>query len=822
MLEEEEEKKPIIDEDEEMALDTALKNVKKQNNNISLEIERNNLRFCLKKAFDLLCELRTNLLAPKSYHTLYTQVEIALEEVYKYMMVEISRGREPWDIYDSVQQCRYVIPRLYLLILSGAIYIENSPELSKELSDELLDQVKEAQAPLRAIFARYFLAKIMKDKFPNGKNNSKKKEGWTIEDTILFFIKNLEEMNRSWMRMTLNASEEALSMLEENRLDLEKIISDTVEILSKLEGLTSDLYAKLMLPKLSEIIFMYDDSISQEYLMEYIITHFPISYNIKNLDFLLLTILRLVPKVNKKKLFILLLEKFNDYYKENEKNEKILNDIYESYPVILKNYNILLEKQEKSSQNLLGILEMNYSFIKFCIICAPIKEKMLSINHGLNTTNEIILSLNNEFLYKNQVNKLYDILILTLESIYSIFDMPKFTELYDILDYDNRKKLALEIINNLININSHEKLDSLEKIQKLLIYLTPLETNSKEGEEENMRLIEKEQSTLIKLFSVFKTKNVELVLNFYSEFKNFLIQGGLKRRKKSLPCLITSLIIFSRNISMLYDKKIYVNEKYDITLIKTDEEFYEFLSKVYNVLIDILKIMEEDEPKMCIKYSLLILNSMNLINSAKEKFENLCLIIFNNVMNIYKKFDPEKKFEYFILICQNLIKDKLISDLNYKNILEEIITEAKNMPKRNEQCNGLLIIAQIYFIHFKDGKKVSEFLSKAKKIADFSLSNQKNLGLFIDILNFYLYYIEVDEENIVGIKKEQIEEIVEYIQNFIVTIKNDKNSDVDIKFLGNIEKYLGKTINIIIERKNKKNCKDIYKNIVIDYSDNKN
>jgi hypothetical protein len=273
---------------------------------------------------------------------------------------------------------------------------------------------------------------------------------------------------------------------------------------------------------------------------------------------------------------------------------------------------------------------------------------------------------------------------------------------------------------------------------------------------------------------------------------------------------------------MLYDKKINVNEKYDITLIKTDEEFYEFLSKVYNVLIDILKIMEEDEPKMCIKYSSLVLNSMNLINSAKEKLEHLCLIIFNNMMNIYKKFDPEKKFEYFILICQNLIRDKLISDLNYKKILEEIITEAKNMPKRNEQCNGLLIIAQIYFMHFKDGKKVSEFLSKAKKIADFSLSNQKNLGLFIDILNFYLYYIEVDEENIVGIKKEQIEEIVEYIQNFIVTIKNDKNSDVDVKFLTNIEKYFDRTINIIIERKDKKNCKEIYKNIIIDYSDNKN
>ena len=188
----------------------------------------------------------------------------------------------------------------------------------------------------------------------------------------------------------------------------------------------------------------------------------------------------------------------NDYYKENEKSENILNDIYETYPIILRNYNILLEKQEKSSQNLLSILEMNYTFIKFCIICAPIEEKLLSINHGLNTTNKIILSLSNESIYQSQINKLYDILILSLESIYSIFDMPQFTELYEFLDYDNKKKLAVEIINNLININSHEKLDSLEKIQKLLIYLTPLEINSKEGEEENIRLIEKEQYTLIK------------------------------------------------------------------------------------------------------------------------------------------------------------------------------------------------------------------------------------------------------------------------------------------------------------------------------------
>ena len=83
--------RPLIDE--EMALDTALKNVRRQNYFIMLEIEKNNLRFCLKQTFTLLCELRSHLLSPKMYHELFSKVENELIPVYNYMNVEISRGR---------------------------------------------------------------------------------------------------------------------------------------------------------------------------------------------------------------------------------------------------------------------------------------------------------------------------------------------------------------------------------------------------------------------------------------------------------------------------------------------------------------------------------------------------------------------------------------------------------------------------------------------------------------------------------------------------------------------------------------------------------
>ena len=85
--------------------------------------------------------------------------------------------------------------------------------------------------------------------------------------------------------------------------------------------------------------------------------------------------------------------------------------------------------------------------------------------------------------------------------------------------------------------------------------------------------------------------------------------------------------------------------------------------------------------------------------------------------------------------------------------------------------------------------------------------------LFVNLLNEYLYYIDIDKENIVKIGKEYIEEIIEYIQNYFVTIKMDKNNDLD--FLKEIEKYYNNTINLINERKNKEESNEIYKVIKI-------
>ena len=103
-------------------------------------------------------------------------------------------------------------------------------------------------------------------------------------------------------------------------------------------------------------------------------------------------------------------------------------------------------------------------------------------------------------------------------------------------------------------------------------------------------------------------------------------------------------------------------------------------------------------------------------------------------------------------------------------------------------------------------------LNKARRFADFAMTNPKNLILFIDYLNKILYFIE-KEEKVIEIKPEQVEDIIELIKGHIKTIKNNPSND--IRYLENIEIYFNNTLKEIKYRKTNSNNKDFYSGINI-------
>ena len=148
----------ILSEIEQDALlAKSLKKIKEQTYFINNTIQQNKLRQCLQETYILLNELRTNNLTPKRYYNLYISVFDVMLNIKNYITEEVTRGRILIDLYDKVQQAKYVIPRIYLMITVGSIYMEKEPRSVHVILFDLLGVVKQVQNPVKGLFVRNYL-----------------------------------------------------------------------------------------------------------------------------------------------------------------------------------------------------------------------------------------------------------------------------------------------------------------------------------------------------------------------------------------------------------------------------------------------------------------------------------------------------------------------------------------------------------------------------------------------------------------------------------------------------------------------------------------
>ena len=105
----------------------------------------------LKHASNMLSELRTSLLSPKSYYELYMCVNDKLRHLEMYLVEEFKGGRKLADLYELVQYAGNIIPRLYLLITVGLVYMKTTPGCRKDILKDLVEMCRGVQHPLRLV-----------------------------------------------------------------------------------------------------------------------------------------------------------------------------------------------------------------------------------------------------------------------------------------------------------------------------------------------------------------------------------------------------------------------------------------------------------------------------------------------------------------------------------------------------------------------------------------------------------------------------------------------------------------------------------------------
>jgi vacuolar protein sorting-associated protein 35 len=297
----------------------------------------------------LVSELRTSNLGPKQYYELYMSVFDALRHLSVYLR-DSHPDNHLADLYELVQYAGNIVPRLYLMITVGTVYmgIEGAPV--KEIMKDMMEMSRGVQHPVRGLFLRYYLSGQARDYLPQGTGDGP--EG-NMQDSISFVLTNFVEMNKLWVRLQHQGHSREREQRTKERQELQLLVGSNLVRLSQLVDLDS--YKNVILHPLLEQVVQCRDVLAQEYLLEVVTQVFPDEFHLHTLDQFLSATARLNPHVNVKSIVIGLMDRLSAYAAreaEAEGTENKQANEQEALTALLEKLKVTKENAQGSSPKL--------------------------------------------------------------------------------------------------------------------------------------------------------------------------------------------------------------------------------------------------------------------------------------------------------------------------------------------------------------------------------------------------------------------------------------------------------------------------------------
>jgi vacuolar protein sorting-associated protein 35 len=250
------------------------------------------------------------------------------------------------DLYELVQYAGNIIPRLYLMITVGTVYMSIPDAPVKEIMKDMMEMSRGVQHPVRGLFLRYYLSGQARENCPTG--NSEGPEG-NLQDSISFTLTNFVEMNKLWVRLQHQGHSRERELRTQERKELQLLVGNNLVRLSHLVDLET--YKNVILQPLLEQVVQCRDVLAQEYLLEVITQVFPDEFHLHTLDQFLAAVSRLNPHVNVKVIVIALMDRLSQYAARESEVQPAEDKQKREEEAIAKLFEkIELDKQKKTEQ----------------------------------------------------------------------------------------------------------------------------------------------------------------------------------------------------------------------------------------------------------------------------------------------------------------------------------------------------------------------------------------------------------------------------------------------------------------------------------------
>jgi len=708
------------DEEQAKILSDAKNVVKTQAFYMKRCLDNGNIMDALKHASNMISELRTSLLSPKNYYALYIESFDQLHHLESYLLEE-KHGKRMAELYELVQYAGNILPRLYLLVTVGSVYIKLKEAPAKDVLRDLVEMCRGVQHPTRGLFLRFYLSEVTKDKLPDS-GSEYEGRGGSVSDSIEFILTNFTEMNKLWVRLQHQGPTREREKREAERIELQLLVGKNIARLSSLEGVDVDLYAKNVLPKLTEQIVHCRDVIAQQYLMECIIQVFPDDYHLKTLETILSTCGQLQPGVNIKKILVSLIDRLASYATRGEQIPSNIK-IFSIFSTQIANV-----VQQQTTMPVEDILALEASLLNLAITCYP--EELSYVDDVFKFSAEVLEKRNEDYTKPNTVKQILRLLNTPLEAYKNILTVLKLENYYSIVKYlsfTNRRNVAINIART--SVESPPVPDA-EYVNKLLEFIQPLVKNEPDQEQPDEEDFQEEQNTVASLVHTFDSTDSESLFGMYLAARKHFGQGGPKRIKFTLVPLAFRAL------------------KLAVRIRESEEEDWAVkVRKIFKFAHETVTALAKTnltEPSLR-----LFLQCAQAASKCGNAFETIAYEFITQAFVIYEEqiSDSAAQFAAISLIIGTLQLLTVFGEENYDILITKSALYSSKLLKKPDQCRAIYMCSHLFWRigtvnEYKNGKRVLECLQKALKIADACMESSMNVHLFIEILNQYLYYFE--------------------------------------------------------------------------------
>lgn len=733
-------------EEQEKLLDESLSVVKVQAFQMKRCLDKSKLMDALKHASTMLGELRTSLLSPKSYYELYMAITDELRHLELYLLEEFQKGRKVPDLYELVQYAGNIVPRLYLLITVGLVYIKTNISLKRDLLKDLVEMCRGVQHPLRGLFLRNYLLQCTRNVLPDTAHAQNEAEG-TVKDAIDFVLMNFAEMNKLWVRMQHQGHSREKERRERERSELRILVGTNLVRLSQLESVTLDDYRRLVLPGILEQAVSCRDAIAQEYLMECIIQVFPDEFHLANLQPFLKSCAELQPGVNVKNIIIALIERLAAYSQRNDGNVNLGIVSENGGDADVQLFEVFSDQvaaitQTRTDMACEDTVSLQVALLGLAHRCHPGRLDYVDrvLAHTLTICQKIHTDKSKDkFEYNTPVWKeLMRLLKLPLDTyrdILTVIRLTNYAPLIKHLDYQGRKAIAVYLISNVLDngtlISTQEEVDSVLGMLDVLIVDQSDQPTSGQDVEDFME----EQGLLARLIHQLRSESADQQYLILSGARRALAGGGPRRIRHTTPALVFQAYQLAAKYKVLQDQ----DEMWE----KKCQKIFQFCHATITALI---KAEFAELPLRLFLQGALVIGEIGFANHETVAYEFL-----SQAFSLYEDeiSDSKAQLAAITLIVATFEQMYCFGEENAEPVRTQCALAASKLLKKPDQCRGVATCAHLFWsgkdqtkAKLQDGKRTLECLKKGARVAGQCMDATMQVQLLVELLDKYVYFRE--------------------------------------------------------------------------------